>query len=231
MNHLDKTFWDMEKSCISFMVNNSSAWDKNPLISNDVNALIENEKELSDAALLQTETDTSGLVNQKKQDVQLLGKDIYRLSCSLSHLAKKTNDQVLLKTVDYSESRLMSGEERELFMRLGKLINTARTKLAELAAYGVTAEQLDGYEARLKKLEELPDSINLQSGTRKSASRTIKELIAEARILLDCLDDALEAMITDEKFLNDWFDARKIKGRRRVENNGNDSNNVENSTK
>lgn len=222
MNHLDKTFWDMEKSCISFMADNASAWDKNPIINDDVQALINNEKELGSAAQLQTETDTGGLVIQKKQDMQLLVKDVYRVSCSLSHLAKKTNDQVLLKAVDYSESGLISGEEREIFMRMGKLLSTAQTKLVELAAYAVTADQLNGYDERLKKLEELPGSISLQSGTRKSATRTIKELIIEARIILDRLDDALEAMITDEKFLDGWFDARKIRGRHRSKSNGND---------
>ena len=30
---------------------------------------------------------------------------------------------------------------------------------------------------------------------------TLKELIAEARLILDRLDDAFEAMIADEKFL------------------------------
>ena len=52
MNHLDKTFWDMEKSCISFMADNTSVWDKNPIINDDVQALINNEKELGSAALV-----------------------------------------------------------------------------------------------------------------------------------------------------------------------------------
>ena len=51
------------------------------------------------------------------------------------------------------------------------------------------------------------------TGNRKTATRSIKELNAEARNIFDQLDDAMEGIITDEKFIEGWFDARKIKGR------------------
>ena len=223
MNHFEKTFWDMQKASISYARDNETIWVGNAIIKEDVDLLIANEKELNITVISQSESDTGGLVNQKKQDMQLLGKDCYRLNRSLSHMAKKTNDQVLLKSVDLSESSLMGGEEREIIIRMNALLSTARGKLNDLAAYGVTAAQLDGLDARLKKLGELPDTISVQSGNRKSATRTIKELINEARVIFDRIDDALEAMISDEKFLDGWFDARKIKGRHRSKSNGNNT--------
>ena len=201
MNHLEKTYWDMQKSCIFFAQSNETIWGQNPIIKDDFDLLVSNEKELAIMVLAQTAIDTEGLVAQKKQDMQLLGKDIYKLGRSLSHLAKKTNNQVLLKTVDFSESRLHAGEERETLLRFSSLLTTGRANLTLLAPYLVTAEQIDEMEARLNKLSDLPDTITLKSGTRKSATRSIKELIAEARLILDRLDDAFEAMIADEKFL------------------------------
>ena len=42
----------------------------------------------------------------------------------------------------------------------------------------------------------------------------LKELIAEARLLPDKLDDAFEGMLDDaDAFLDGWFAVRKIKGR------------------
>jgi hypothetical protein len=41
---------------------------------------------------------------------------------------------------------------------------------------------------------------------------SIKYLNNEARIILDRLDDAIEGMIDDDKIIDDWFEARKIKG-------------------
>ena len=52
---------------------------------------------------------------------------------------------------------------------------------------------------------------NLISSTR---IEYLKVLIANARILLDKLDDAFEGMLDDtDAFLDGWFAVRKIKGR------------------
>jgi len=48
---------------------------------------------------------------------------------------------------------------------------------------------------------------------RKSATRSIKDLINEAHHLPDLSDDAFEGMLVDEAFISGWFSIRKIKGR------------------
>jgi hypothetical protein len=57
-------------------------------------------------------------------------------------------------------------------------------------------------------------------------TRSIKYLNNEARIILDRLDDAIEGMIDDDKIIDNWFDARKIKVRhlpgKKGEDNGGD---------
>ena len=72
-----------------------------------------------------------------------------------------------------------------------------------------------------KQISFLIKGCFLKTDFRKMAVRIINEIISEARIILDRLDDAFEAIIRDEKFLDGWFDARKIKGRSRRKNNGN----------
>ena len=56
-------------------------------------------------------------------------------------------------------------------------------------------------------------TISMITNDRKSAGRSIKDLIAEARNMLDKLDDAFEGMTDDGVFLDGWFAVRKIKGR------------------
>ena len=59
--------------------------------------------------------------------------------------------------------------------------------------------------------KSLLDMCNLISSTR---IEYLKVLIANARILLDKLDDAFEGMLDDtDAFLEGWFAVRKIKGR------------------
>ena len=221
MNVLSKTFWDMVKACISFARDNESEWAGIPFIKKDFDILVVKEKDLSEAAIVQTESDTEGLVAQKNQDLQTLSKDFYRMNRSLCHLAKSTNNQVLLKAVDIPESRMLEGSLQEVIIRFKAMLAIAREKLPELANYPVTDQSLTELETRVKTINEMPDIISVQSSHRKMASRNIKDVIGEARVILDLLDDGFEAVITNEKFLDGWFEARKIKGRHRRKNNGN----------
>ena len=63
---------------------------------------------------------------------------------------------------------------------------------------------------------------------RKSAGRSIKELISEGRRLLDKQDDGFLGMIDDDAFIDGWFAVRKIKGRHKPKDKvviGTDENN------
>jgi hypothetical protein len=126
--------------------------------------------------------------------------------------------------VDFSESKLNSGEETEIFLRLKNIITAGRENLQVLLPYGITKETLDDLEVRYEKLQSLPETIQMVSSNRKSATRSIKELNSEARNILDLLDDAIEGIVEDEKIIEAWFDARKIKGRhnsKKEDENGN----------
>jgi len=61
--------------------------------------------------------------------------------------------------------------------------------------------------------EKMHPTIGMVTNDRKSACHSIRELIADARIILDKLDDAFEGMVDDGAFLDGWFAVRKIKGR------------------
>jgi len=56
-------------------------------------------------------------------------------------------------------------------------------------------------------------TIGVITNERKSTGRSIRELIADARIIRDKPDDAFEGMIDDGDFIDGWFSVRKIKGR------------------
>ena len=85
--------------------------------------------------------------------------------------------------------------------------------LSQPADYGITPEELNNLTAELSDLEKMHPTIGMTTNDRKSAGRSIKELIAEARFLLDNQDDAFEGMIDDDAFIDGWFAVRKIKGR------------------
>ena len=62
-------------------------------------------------------------------------------------------------------------------------------------------------------MEKMQPSIGVITNDRKSARRSIKDLTAEARFILDKLDDGFEGLADDQNFIDGWFAVRKIKGR------------------
>jgi hypothetical protein len=224
MNHHEKTFWEMQKRCISTAKEYALEFNKHTVIKDDIAKLISNEAELAETAKTQSTSDTEGHVNQKKNDMSSMSSAVYKLCRSMCHYAKLNNDKVLLSKVDYSESKLLSGDENEIMLRFKSILATGSENLSLLAPYSVTASALDALDLQYEKLASLPETINQVSATKKGATRDIKELNAEARIIFDRVDDAIEAIIDDEKILNAWFDSRKIKGRRIRKDDDEDTN-------
>src|SRR5665647_2798454 len=74
MNHLEKTFSDMQNSCISFVRDNESVWITNLVIKEDVEALEKNKKELDETVKAQKDSDPGGQIAQKKKDFVALAK-------------------------------------------------------------------------------------------------------------------------------------------------------------
>jgi hypothetical protein len=209
----EKTFWDMIKNCISFLNANIIFWKDTKVIKEDVDKLIETEKKLSEANKAQSENLTEGHVTLKRQQLNDLAKPVYRITRKLSHLARKASNPVLLKTVNYSESSLTSGEEVEIATRFRIILDAAQANLAGLEKYNFKASDLVELEEKYTTLTSIPETITVVSGIHKSATRNIKDIIADARLIFEDLDDVLEGTVTDEIFIDGWFDARKIKGR------------------
>ena len=120
---------------------------------------------------------------------------------------------MLLNDVDVPESTFILLPEKEALIKCSSILKRANEYLSQTAGYGITADELNNLTAELSDLEKMHPAIGMITNDRKSAGRSIKDLIAEARVLLDKQDDAFEGMIDDDAFLDGWFAVRKIKGR------------------
>jgi len=214
MDLKEKTFWEMEKESISYLHKNESVWSNLAVIAANVEALEGNEQELSLAFKAQDENNPGGYVDQKNQQLSVYFRKMYKLGRKLSFYAKETGDKVLLNDVDVPESTFELLPEKEALIKCSTIIKRGNDYLAKTEAYGITADELDNLTTELSVLEKMQPTIGIITNDRKSARRSIKEVSAEARIMLDKLDDALEGMIEDgDTFLEGWFAVRKIKGR------------------
>ncbi len=209
----EKTYRTMQKDSIAYLQLNEALWTPKIRIKTNVDLLKTNDKELDVASQAQENNNPGGLVDQKNHQFEVLADNFYSLSCKLRFYAKDTGDMVLLKDVDISESELKHSVLDTLAL-CGKILKQAKNYLLIAKDCDLTAEELTKLEKDLEDANKLPIAVNITTNERKSATRSIKEINSESRLILDKLDDALEGMFAGNKdLLEGWFQVRKIKGR------------------
>ena len=208
-----KTFWEMEKESISYARKNENVWTKQAIIDATLTSLEVNEQELDLAFKAQDENDPSGHVAQKNERLSTFFRKVYKLGRKLSLYAKNAVDKVLLNDVAIAETTFSLLPEKEALIKCSKIIKRGYDYLGKTADYGITAEELQSLRTELNSLEKMKPLIGVITNERKSARRSIKELIIEAHTELDKLDDAFEGLVDDDNFISGWFAVRKIKGR------------------
>ena len=138
----------------------------------------------------------------------------YKLSCKVASLALEEKDQVLLKAVNFSMSQLEQGAESEVVARCQIIADKATGNLAQLAAFNVTADEIQTFQDNIDKFKRMPVARDLITNERKGAVKTISELIAEARQLLEKLDNNVDGLIDNPTFINEYHQIRAINSRR-----------------
>ena len=214
MDLKEKTFGEMLKESVSYLHKNESIWMKLAVIAANVEALEGNDNELDLAFKAQGENDPGGHVAQKNEQLTVFFRKIYKVGRKLSFFAKETGDKVLLNDVDVPESTFILLPEKEALIKCSTILKRGTEHLSKTAEYCITIDELENLTDELSVLEKMQPTIGIITNERKSARRSIREVIAESRVLLDKLDDAFEGMIDDtDAFLDGWFSVRKIKGR------------------
>jgi len=215
MTNLEKTFDAMAKSCINYGRGKEIVWISNPIIKSLFESLESKCVLLDSANALQVESDTSGHFSNKNVRIENLIKRSYKMSRKLSLYAKLTNNTILLNDVDISESSFQKEGDDVVLSFCNLIVKRGREYLDVTTSFGVIADELNGIEADITAFKHLPATITLVSSDHKTATKSIKQVISEIRIILDQLDDAFEGLIDDLLFVDGWFDVRKIKGRHR----------------
>lgn len=226
MDLKEKTFGEMLKEAVSYLHKNESVWMNLAVIAANVVVLEGYEQELDLAFKAQDENDPGGHVTQKNEQLTVFFRKIYKVGRKLSFYAKETGDKVLLNDVEVPESTFILLPEKDALIKCSSILKRGNEYLQKTAGYGITADELENLTDELSVLENMQPTIGIITNDRKSARRSIREVIAGARIQLDKLDDAFEGMIDDaDAFLDGWFGVRKIKGRHKPKDKGSDENN------
>jgi hypothetical protein len=213
MKTIEKTFKTMETDCISYGNANNTVWSSNGIIKALFNSLTDNNTQLDSAIELQKQSDPTGMTTNKNKKIEALINRTYIMGRKLTLYAKQSKNTILLNDVDINESSMIHFDDDKLILACNLIVKRGRENLTATASYGVTSVELDGIAADVAAIKALPSTITVVTSDHKSATKAITRIITQARIILDQLDDAIEGMITNQTFIEGWFDARKIKGR------------------
>lgn len=213
MDARGRTFWEMEKEAVSYVWKNEIVWSQKTVIVATVKTLQQNERDLDAAYKAQDSNDPGGYIDQKNMKINVFYRKIFKLGSKLSFYAKNVDDRVLLNDVSFAETSFNKVTEKEALIQCNTIIKRGIEYLDKTAEYDVTADELESLGAELAILEQMKPTIGVITNDRKSATRSIKDLISEAHTELDKLDDAFVGMIDNDDFIDGWFAIRKIKGR------------------
>lgn len=221
MDARSRTFWEMEKESIVYALKNESVWGGQAVVAFEFKALEVNAQEMDLAFKAQDANDPGGYVAQKNKALAKFYRKIYKLGKKLTFYANRVDDDVLLADVAITETEFDHLSEKEALVRCNTLIKRGNEYLDKTADYHITAEELFALGEELTRLEQMKPEIGVITNDRKSAKRSIRELMTEAHRQLTNLDDAFEGMIDDDvDFIDGWFAVRKIKGRHQTKDNG-----------
>ena len=121
----------------------------------------------------------------------------------------------MLKEAAITESTFVLLPGKEALIKCSIIIKHGNEYLTKAADYRKTEEELNILAAELAELEKIQPMIGMIINDRRSARRSIKDLLSEAHFILHKLDNAFVGIVDDDDFINGWFAVRKTKGRRK----------------
>ena len=213
MKQPDQNFWNMVKDTLAFFFDNTTEWITNVILKKNVELLETKEAELALANQTQKEKDTRGSTTQKGLQLKKMTQLAYKLGCKLTSFALETGDKVLLGLVNFSLSDLGEGTEIEVITRCQIIADRATFFLPQLTDYTVTAGEITLYQTEIDKFKKMPAERDLIANQRKTAVKSISQIVAETRELFEKIDNNVDGFIENETFVAEYHQMRAINNR------------------
>ncbi|RYY90270.1 MAG: hypothetical protein EOO11_23535 [Chitinophagaceae bacterium] len=187
-------------------------WNGNTLLQEPVNKLFALYQDIENAALVQA-GGSSGELSAKDALLEAAAPEAELMATRLRSFARRGQNAALFAEANVSVSDLKYSRQDDRIRHMKRIAAAARTHLADLAPYNITAEMVDHLESLLKSAATYRDNDSEHSNHVTVATARIAALITEARTLIEYLDDDVRSFITDADFVDAYFVARRITDR------------------
>lgn len=213
MNQKQITQYESSKTLLEFMNNKREIWMPWRLIVELVSDLEASNEAIKKNQETKSNTDSTGVTSQKNLALSTMITIGFEVAQKLRLYAKKSQDMVLFKLVDYSESDFAKGPELELENRCTMVLTQARANFEKLADYNFSKERLDFLAKSIETYIPLKPKRDMEEKKSVNDTSTLAELMITNKTVIDNLDDHVDAIIADKEFLNAYHIVRKSKRR------------------
>lgn len=166
-----------------YLLQNKSVWSNVKAINDTVNAIMANNKIISDKANVQ-EHATDGAVELKRQARHDLEEKVVEIADQLFSLADKTNNTALEAQVHLTLSSVDGLEDADLERTAGNILQLATTNLAALADYNLVQADLDALDSLAKNFTKFKTAPRTGIAKRKGQTDTLPQAIDDNQSLI-----------------------------------------------
>ena len=172
------------QTVVSLLKNNPERTAKIPALLKDA-ADLETMMQNIIAAEKQSKLSTTEITSAKGETRTKLANAIYTLASAVVSYAASVKNKSLMQTADVSMSQLNSARESELPLLCRRVLDEARKSLANLADYGIIADDLATTDTLLTVFEtQLPETSVMQS-QKVSGSKSKIDWFKEADAIIE----------------------------------------------
>jgi len=210
MKQSEENFMNMVHTVLDTLTKNQPIWTVESAIVKEVSA-IERDYNLILGNLNHHSRLDSGVRHDTlNDDFNSIIRATIKLCRRMYLYARHHNDEIILKLVDHSESTLAAGSKRIVIRRCQRILSRAEWMHYYLKPYKVKANQL----ARLHDLIENYGQDHSDQSKIKISNiahkPNVSHQITELKERLSLLDELIEGLITNSKFISEYQNSKII---------------------
>ena len=193
------------------VTNNTEVWKDLKAFADVFTQFGETIQEIQSTRMIQ-EGNLTGISKDKAQKKEDAISKAVEISSAVFAYASIIRDHTLMAKVDYSPSELRKSRDTILIDQLQVIHEATQAELADLANYGIEADDLAELKTLTHAYEQLLDEPRVAITDRAQATTALADLFAQGDTQLKEQMDKLMVMYktTHAKFYQTYTNARKI---------------------
>lgn len=210
MKKTEINFINMTDAVCSGFDAEQGAWSGKEPIVVAVGAVKAYRSEIEGLAYDQAEARTTGETQKLKSSQNTMIDQVFGVILKLRPFATVNNDQKLLAEIDFAKSELEQCKQMDCLTMCRRVYQRGIENQGKMNGYELTDAVLEAVGSSINGFAMLSGNRDAMIGAGKTATEGIPVCIDKIRIQLEMLDDLVPALISNETFVQNYKNNRRI---------------------